>query len=177
MTAVLGAIAPAAVAAGAEMWGTHMRNVSARQVAERQMDFQKEMSSTAYQRGVADMKSAGINPVLGHMHAAASSPGGAGYDPQAMGQNVASALNLARMRADIAFTRAQTKAVEAQAEKTEIGNVGAWVKSLPWQWMRTSAKEVSAGKWNFMAMKKNLDASVTSSAKDYVRGFKRPWKP
>lgn len=44
--------------------------------AERNRAYQAYMSNSAYQRGMADMKKAGLNPMLAYMKGGASTPGG-----------------------------------------------------------------------------------------------------
>jgi hypothetical protein len=65
---------PAAIAA---LGGTLYSAQQAKSRAKDQMSFQRDMSNTAYQRAMADLKQAGINPIMVSKLGGASTPTGA----------------------------------------------------------------------------------------------------
>ncbi len=67
---------PAAIGV-ASFAGGERANSSRTDMAREQMAFQREMSNTAHQRQMADLKAAGVNPMLTAKYGGASSPGGA----------------------------------------------------------------------------------------------------
>jgi len=117
-------VASVAVPAVSSAFGQHMANrqnvklsregmaFEADQVAK-QMQFQERMSGSAYQRATADMRLAGINPMLAYAQGGASTPGGGAASGAAatvqdvVGPAVASAQGARRLKEELQLMQAE----------------------------------------------------------------------
>lgn len=107
------------IGGGFSAFGQQSANQQGQANAQAQMDFQREMSNTAYQRAMSDMRAAGLNPILAYKQGGASTPGGAMYNPTNVFTGAAST-----------GTSASSLALQARKQPSEIKKLEAEVKKV-----------------------------------------------
>ena len=144
-SAALGSVASGA----AQYFGQRQANSANAQMAQRQMDFQEQQTSTAYQRATADMRAAGLNPMLAYSQGGAASGAGAS---STMSNEVGAGANTAlsayqtiqeleqrriamdQMRAQTGLIAQQTELERANTFKTIAQTPGAQHDSVSKMW-------------------------------------------
>ncbi len=150
--ALFSALAAAAMAAGSFIGARGQQSADSR-IMDRANTFAERMSSTAYQRGMADMKKAGLNPILAYKQGGATAPTSASFKAQnPLGAAAQSAL----------ATYSATSAVRNQNQDTKLKAA---------QTNKASADAKSAD-LDYRKKSKGGDHFVISTAVDANRAFK-----
>ena len=160
----IGSVASSLIGGGLGYLGAAESNKEARKMQQRQMDFQQRMFQHRYQYQMADMKAAGLNPILAYSQGPPGGPAGSppiqplnelGAIGAELGRGVSTAIQARRMEADVKLSEEQAKAA---AES--VKNIAEDTK------LKTEQRNVAAADWMLKAIQQNLtrnQANLTSA--------------
>ena len=127
--------AAAVIGAGASLMGARSSARASQASAREQMRFQDEQSRTQYQRAVADMKSAGLNPMLAAKAGGNAAMSGAMANipdfGAAISRGISSGSQVGVSSAQASKTRSEEELVKVNTSIRRIDKVVKQLKELP----------------------------------------------
>lgn len=135
--------------------------------AEDQMEFQEEMSSTAHQREVEDLRAAGLNPILSAKYGGASTPGGASWSMPDLGASVSSGFAAAKTKEETKNAQEQRQVIkntaDQLAEKNFETQANTAVLREEFNKKRDERKQIQANTENIRKQNAIMDSAVEAA--------------
>ena len=165
-------------------FGARRRNKLQIQMAREQMQFQERMSSTAHQREVADLRAAGLNPILSATggRGAAAPPGAQANIQDELTPAISTALSARRSRAEVNLIQDQAHSARTQAAANDMnaGRLKAEATRINLETRIRSLDESIYAQYPYMRLMQmgTAGAAVGSASAlgllKILKGFKKP---